>query len=83
MWLSVMNWVTWQHQNQTQTQTQKLTLVVQLEDAQTSLWSRPVVDRQRVGGAADHLTFHQQCVIGQNQRRALLVQASDGQLLAV
>lgn len=61
----------------------RLTLVVQLEEAQAPLWCRAVVDRQRVGGTADHLTFHQQRVVGQNQRGALIVHAPDGQLLAV
>lgn len=60
-----------------------LTLVVQLEDARAGLRRRAVVDGQGVGGAADHLTLHQQRVIGQDQQGAALVGAPDGQLLAV
>lgn len=61
----------------------RLTLVVQLEQARAPVRRRAVVNGQRVGGAADHLTLHQQRVIGQNQRGTPLVHASDGQLLAV
>lgn len=60
-----------------------LTLIVQLEDAHAAVRHGAVVDRQSVGGAADHLTLHQQRVIGQHQQGATFVRAPDGQLLAL
>ncbi|TNN31486.1 hypothetical protein EYF80_058362 [Liparis tanakae] len=44
---------------------------------------RAVPDRQRVGGRADHLTLHQQRVVGQHQQGAARIHAADGQLLAL
>lgn len=63
--------------------TSGLTLVVQLEDANDSLWRGAVVDRQSVGGAADHLTLNQQSVIGQDHQGTTFICTPDGQLLAV
>lgn len=60
-----------------------LTLIVQLEDAHAPLRRGAVVDGQRVGGTADHLSFHQQRVIGQDQQGASLICASDGQLFTL
>ena len=60
-----------------------LTLIVQLEDAHAAIRHGAVVDRQSVGGAADHLTLHQQRVIGQDQQGATFICAPDGQLLAL
>lgn len=60
-----------------------LTLIVQLEHAHASLRRGAVEDGQSVGGTADHLTFHQQSVIGQDEQGASFVCAPDGQLLAL
>lgn len=59
------------------------TLVVQLEDAHVALWRGAVVDRQSVGGTADHLTLHQQCVIGQDHQGPLFICTPDGQQLTL
>ncbi|XP_034752905.1 seizure 6-like protein [Etheostoma cragini] len=56
---------------------------VQLEDAHAQVRCRPVVDGQGVGGTADHLTLHQQRVIGQDQHGASFIGTPDGQLLAL
>lgn len=63
--------------------TSGLTLVVQLEDANDSLWRGAVVDRQSVGGTADHLTFNQQSVIGQDHQGPVFICTPDRQLLTV
>ena len=63
--------------------TSELTLIVQLEDAHASLWCGAVEHGQSVGGAADHLTFDQQGVIGQDQQGASFIRTPDGQLLAL
>lgn len=60
-----------------------LTLIVQLEDAHAPLRRGAIVDGQRVGGTADHLSFHQQRVIGQDQQGASLICASDRQLFTL
>lgn len=60
-----------------------LTLVVQLEDAHVALWRGAVVDGQSVGGTADHLTFNQQCVIGQDHQGTLFICTPDGQQLTL
>ena len=60
-----------------------LTLVVQLEEAHAALRGRAVVDGQLIGRAADHLTLHQQRVIGQNQQGAALVCSADRQQLTL
>lgn len=60
-----------------------LTLVMQLKDAHVALWWGAVVDGQSVGGTADHLTFHQQGVIGQDHQGALFVCTPDGQQLTL
>lgn len=60
-----------------------LTLVVQLEDAHASLRRGAVEDGQRVGGTADHLTFDQQRLVGQDQQGPPVVHAPDRQLLAL
>lgn len=54
---------------------------MQLEDAHVALWRGVVVDGQSVGGTADHLTFNQQGVIGQDHQGTLLIRTPDGQQL--
>lgn len=61
----------------------RLTLVVELEDAYVALWRGAVVDGQSVGGTADHLTFDQQRVIGQDHQGSLFVCTPDRQQLTL
>lgn len=56
------------------------TLVVQLEGAQAFFLEGPEVDGDGVGGAPDHLPFHQQCLVGQDGQ-AGAVHPSDGEQL--
>lgn len=56
---------------------------MQLKETQASFRCGTVVDRQSVGRTADHLSFNQQRVIGQDQQSASLVCASDWQLFAL
>lgn len=61
----------------------RLTLVVELEDAYVALWCGAVVDGQSVGGTADHLTFDQQRVIGQDHQGSLFICTPDRQQLTI
>lgn len=56
---------------------------MQLEDAHASIWCGAVVDRQRVGGTANHLAFNQQGLVSQNQQGSSLTNTPDRQLLAL
>lgn len=61
----------------------RLTLVMKLKHADGSLWRRAVEHRDGIGWTADHLTFHQECLIGKNKQSSAFIHPSDWQLLAL